>query len=211
MAHNVILLGAPGSGKGTQAAKLVEAFGLSHISTGELLRAEMAKESELGERVSDTMQQGRLVDDQTVLELLVANCDLASKQYIFDGFPRNLDQAKMLDDQVVKDFPTTALYLEIDLEKLTKRLINRRSCSSCGEIYNLLSTPPQKTNSCDKCGGDLQQRKDDTESVVKNRMEVFTSTIDPLVKYYDERGILKRVVADDHPDQVFAAVEKLLG
>jgi adenylate kinase len=208
---NVILLGAPGSGKGTQAARLVDSFGLSHISTGDLLRAEMAKESDLGKRVAGIMQEGKLVDDQTVLDLLVANCDLSSKQFIFDGFPRNLDQAKMLDEQVVKDFPTTALYLELDLEVLTSRLVNRRSCASCGEIYNLLSNPPAKTDVCDKCGGELQHRKDDTESVVKSRMEVFTSSTQPVLKYYEERGILKRVKADDAPEKVFNIVSELLG
>ena len=152
MKPQLILLGAPGSGKGTQASRLVSELGYNHISTGELLRKEIKSGSELGQRVQGIMDAGKLVDDNTVLELLNANCDLSSNAYIFDGFPRNGEQSKLLDEVVIKEASSKAVYFEIDLDMLAARLTNRRTCSGCGEIYNLLSKAPKTEGVCDLCG-----------------------------------------------------------
>ncbi len=208
MKAQLILLGAPGSGKGTQAARLVSDLGYKHISTGDLLRNEIAKESELGKKVQGIMTRGELVDDTTVLELLNANCDLTSGSYIFDGFPRNLDQAKALDLEVIKDVAHKAIYFDIDLDILAERLVNRRTCGDCGEIYNLLFKAPKAKGVCDKCSGtNLNQRKDDNEESVKTRLGVFKSTIDPVLSYYEEKGALKRVKASATSAEVFEEVK----
>ncbi|MCR9205554.1 MAG: nucleoside monophosphate kinase, partial [Halobacteriovoraceae bacterium] len=186
MKPQLILLGAPGSGKGTQAARLVEELGYGHLSTGDLLRKEIKSGSELGKKVTGIMEAGKLVDDQTVLELLNANCDLSSNAYIFDGFPRNGDQAKALDDVVLKEVKARAVYFEIDLDLLAKRLTNRRTCSGCGAIYNLISKAPKKEGVCDLCGSELNQRKDDNEETVKTRLQVFKDTIAPVLAHYEE-------------------------
>jgi adenylate kinase len=207
MMPQLILLGAPGSGKGTQAARLVKELGYNHLSTGDLLRKEIKSGSDLGNKVQGIMNEGKLVDDDTVLELLNANCDLNSNVYIFDGFPRNQEQAKALDSVVLKDAKSKAVYFDIDLELLAARLTNRRTCSGCGEIYNLLSKAPSKEGICDKCGSELTQRKDDNEETVKTRLQVFKDTIEPVLAHYEESGRLARVDASKAPDEVFSALE----
>ncbi|MCF8059111.1 MAG: nucleoside monophosphate kinase [Bacteriovoracaceae bacterium] len=209
MKPQLILLGAPGSGKGTQAARLVAELHYNHISTGDLLRKEIKSESELGKKVQGIMNSGKLVDDNTVLELLNANCDLSQNAYIFDGFPRNHDQAKALDEVVLKKSKSRAVYFNIDLEKLAARLTNRRTCSGCGEIFNLLSKAPAKEGVCDLCGKSLTQRKDDNEETVKTRLQVFKETIDPVLAHYEESGRLARIDASQNPDDVFAALKGL--
>lgn len=208
MKPQLILLGAPGSGKGTQAARLVSELGYEHISTGDLLRKEIKSGSELGHRVQGIMEAGTLVDDHTVLELLNANCDLDNHQYIFDGFPRNYDQSKLLDEEVLKKAASRAVYFDIDLDQLALRLVNRRTCSKCGEIYNLLTKSPKVDGVCDKCGGELVQRKDDNEETVKTRLEVFKETVEPILSYYDESGRLDRLNASQDPDTVFNELKK---
>jgi adenylate kinase len=207
MKPQLILLGAPGSGKGTQASRLVSELGYNHLSTGDLLRKEIKSESELGKKVQGIMDAGKLVDDDTVLELLNANCDLSSSVYIFDGFPRNGEQAKALDSVVLKDAKSKAVYFEIDLDMLAARLTNRRTCSGCGEIYNLLSKAPSQEGVCDKCGGELTQRKDDNEETVKTRLQVFKETIDPVLAHYEASGRLARIDASKEPESVFAALK----
>ncbi len=211
MKRQLILLGAPGCGKGTQASNLVKDFGFTHLSTGDLLRQELAKKSELGNKISDIMNSGALVDDLIVLELLKANCDLDNATYIFDGFPRNLEQTELLDAHVLKDAPSVAVYFDVDLSKVMERIVNRRSCSKCGSIYNLIYNAPLKEGTCDKCGGDLLQRKDDNEEVVRNRLDVYQTAITPVLKYYEEKGVLRRVDGSLMPDQVSAAIAKILG
>lgn len=209
---NIILLGAPGSGKGTQASVLTSKYGYSHISTGDLLRKEIAEKSELGVRVQEIMDRGDLVDDGTVLELLKKNCNLSSNIYIFDGFPRNLEQSKLLDEHVLGEANVCALYFHIDLDELVQRLVNRRTCKDCGAIYNLLTKPPQTEGVCDSCKGtNLQQRKDDNEESVRNRLEVFKSTIGPMLEYYETKGVLKQIDASQDRDIVTKEIASILG
>ncbi len=211
MRPQVIFLGAPGSGKGTQASRLVEGLGYSHISTGDLLRKEMAKKSALGNRVSTIINEGKLVDDQTVLDLLKANCDLVKNQYIFDGFPRNEEQAKMLDGQILGNHKSKVFYFDIDLGDLAERLINRRTCKDCGQIYNMLSRPPKSAGVCDVCGGkNLIQRRDDDAATVKNRLKVFEDTIGPMLSYYKKKGNLVTLDATKDVEQLYGALKNNL-
>jgi adenylate kinase len=208
MKPQLILLGAPGSGKGTQAGRLVSELGYNHLSTGDLLRSEISSGSELGNRVQDIMNSGKLVDDSTVLELLQKNCALDSSAYIFDGFPRNIDQAKALDEAVLKDVAFKAIFFEIDLKLLAERLVNRRTCDDCGEIFNLISRAPQKEGVCDKCNGsNLKQRKDDNEATVKTRLDVFSKAIEPVLSYYEQSGKLCRLDASKSSSEVFSELK----
>jgi adenylate kinase len=203
---NIIFLGAPGSGKGTQAQKLVEQFHYSHISTGDLLRAEIAKQTDLGKRVKGTLDAGKLVDDQMVLELLKANCNLNSNTYIFDGFPRTLQQAKMLDEQLLTGRKSLALYLKIDLKILIERLVNRRVALKSGRIYNLITNPPKAAGVCDVSGEALVHRNDDKEDVVKNRLTVYLDNIEPVIGYYEKLGLLRTVDAQKDMKDVWSSI-----
>lgn len=208
---HLILIGAPGSGKGTQAGRLVSDKGLKHISTGDLLRAEIAKGSELGKKVKSVLDAGDLVSDDLVIELLQANTDLDKFQYIFDGYPRNLTQAQTLDRQVLKDRPSLAVYFEIDLNKLVLRLTNRRTCKDCGEIYNLISQAPKKAGVCDKCGStNLVHRDDDKEEVIKKRMDVFSQNTQPILDYYKSTNRLMTVNAENSIEQLFGLISSRL-
>ena len=210
MKKQVILLGAPGCGKGTQASWMVAEFGLNHLSTGELLREELAKKSELGNKIADIMNSGKLVDDQIVLQLLKQHCDLKNSTYIFDGFPRNIEQAEALDREVLKDSSSVAIYFEVDLTKIIERIVNRRSCGQCNSIYNLISGPPKKEGTCDKCGGQLIQRKDDNEEVVRNRIEVYQRAIGPVLDYYRTKGALRTVNASQEAELVSQEIADIL-
>jgi adenylate kinase len=204
MKSHLIFIGAPGSGKGTQAIKLVAEKSLMHISTGDLLRSEIAKQSALGLEVKKVMDAGQLVSDDLVIRLLQANINLSQSQYIFDGYPRNLSQAKTLDNEVLKGSPSIAVYFEINTARLVERLTNRRTCKNCGAIYNLLSKKPKVMGVCDQCGStDLVQRADDKEEVITNRLKVFSETIDPVIKYYQDLGRLMKVDAEAAVDDIF--------
>jgi adenylate kinase len=204
MKPQLIFLGAPGSGKGTQAGRLVSEVGYKHLSTGDLLRKEISEKSELGKRVSAILDAGKLVDDATVLELLSLNCKLEASHNIFDGFPRTLEQARSLDEVVLKGAKSLALYFEIDLDLLFDRLVNRRTCGNCGEIFNLKFKAPAKQGVCDKCGGsDLRQRKDDVAETVKTRLDVFKETVGPVLSYYEGQGRLLRLDASKDPQVVY--------
>lgn len=211
MKPHLIILGAPGSGKGTQAANLVEK-GFKHISTGDLLRSEIAKGTELGQKVSGIISRGDLVDDNTVMALLKANCDVDKVSYIFDGFPRNIAQVEMLEAELLQGRKTLAVYFKIDLGVLIARVVNRRTCGSCGEIYNLSTKAPRVANVCDKCGSkdSLKQRKDDTEDVVSNRLKIFADSVDPMLAFYKSKGALVEIDASKQEKDVFSELEKVI-
>lgn len=207
MATQLIFLGGPGSGKGTVASMLKNKKSYQHISTGDLLRAEIDKGSELGLKVKEIMASGALVSDDIVLQLLKDNCNLDLGRYIFDGFPRNIDQARSLDKVVLQDVKSLAIYFDIDLGILKDRLVNRRTCGDCGTIYNLVFKPPKKEGVCDKCGGTrLVHRKDDNEETVESRLKVFMSTISPIIEYYEKKGNLVKVDASGGSEDVFKKV-----
>ncbi len=199
---NLILLGAPGSGKGTQSQLLVERLNYKHISTGNLLRSEIEKKSDLGLRVKEVMDAGRLVSDELVEELLKANLKLEDDSYIFDGYPRNLDQAKTLTG-ILGHHDYTALFFKLDTEKLVERLKNRRVTKDGKYIYNLITNPPKTSGVCDVTGEPLIQRDDDKEEVVRKRMEVFEETINPVLSYYKDLGKFVEIQADNGLDKIY--------
>jgi len=193
---NLILLGAPGSGKGTQSAKLVEGMGYKHVSTGNLLREEISKESVLGLKVKEIMKTGQLVSDDLVAELLVSNLDLDNCSYIFDGYPRNEEQSKTLDG-ILSGHEVIAVYLKLETDILVERLKSRRMTKDGKYIYNLITNPPKTNGVCDVTGEALIQREDDKEEVVRKRMEVFSNTINPVLDFYSKKGLLFEVDASE--------------
>jgi adenylate kinase len=207
---HLVFLGAPGSGKGTQSSKLKQELGFHHVSTGDLLRKEIAAQSQLGKRVKSIMDAGQLVSDELVVELLKANIDLKKDQYIFDGYPRNLVQAKTLHEQILQGHDYTAIYFSVDTEKLVTRLTNRRVTKDGKHIYNLITNPPKVAGKCDVTGDPLIHRDDDKEEVIRNRMDVFTSTIEPVLKFYKDLGILKTLEADQNVEDVYESILKIL-
>lgn len=198
---HLILLGAPGSGKGTQSAKLVENNNYKHISTGNLLREEIAKKSELGLRVKAVMDSGNLVSDEIVVELL-SNLNLDYESYIFDGYPRNIEQSKTLT-QILGQRSHKAIYFELDTDLLVNRLTKRRVTKDGKHIYNLDSNPPKVAGICDITGEELIHRDDDKEEVIRSRMNVFSNTIQPILNYFDGQSRLVKVDASQSLEDVY--------
>lgn len=210
----IVLLGAPGSGKGTQSQLLVKTYGVPQISTGDLLRVAVAAGTDLGLRAKAAMDAGKLVDDATVLGMIrdrLAQPD-AAKGFILDGFPRNIAQAdalaKVLGD-IGKPLEAVVL-LNLDLGVLFKRLTGRRICQDCGQVFNVFTSPPDAASHLDKFGHAprLIQRPDDREEVIGKRLEVYDAQTKPLVTYYTEAGILRVVDADAPMDVVFKGIQQ---
>jgi len=204
-----ILLGAPGSGKGTLANKLAN-LGLIHVSTGDLLRKEISKKSELGKLIGPILISGGLVDDQTMIRLIKANCDTTNNSLIFDGFPRTLEQAKKLDEYIIGKDSAQAIYFKIDVENIVSRITNRRIALKSGEIYNLLTRQPKVEGKCDISGEDLIQRPDDNEDVIRNRIKNFNAEIEPILSYYRDTSRLVVVDANLNPEAIFEIIRSVL-
>lgn len=211
----IVLLGAPGSGKGTQAKMLVEKFGIVQISTGDLLRAAVAANTELGRQAKEIMEAGQLVPDAIVLGMIrekLAEPEV-TKGFILDGFPRNLAQARSLDELLEEqNLPLeAAIHIQVDPEEIVKRITGRRTCGNCGAIYNIYFSPPTADSVCDKCGAaDLRHRADDNEPTVRKRLEVYEQQTAPLVEYYSDKGLLKTVQGAGDISDIFAAVIRAL-
>jgi adenylate kinase len=208
----IVLLGAPGSGKGTQAQLLMKAYGVPQISTGDLLRQAVAKGTELGRKAKGFMDAGKLVDDATVLGMIRdrLNAPDAAKGFILDGFPRNVAQADALG-QLLAELRTplqAVVLLNLDLKILFKRLTGRRVCEKCGRVFNIYTSPPASDGACDHCGGHLIQRPDDKEEVISKRLEVYEAETKPLVKHYTAAGLLRVVDADADMNTVFNSIER---
>jgi adenylate kinase len=210
----IVLLGAPGAGKGTQAKKLIEKYGIPQISTGDLLRAAVAAGTPLGKEAKSYMDKGELVPDSVVLGMVEERLkqDDCKKGYILDGFPRNTVQAEALDKMLasLNMSLTAAVSVDVPFEDLMKRLTGRRTCKSCGQMYNVYFSAPKKEGSCDKCGGELFQRDDDKEATIKKRLEVYTAQTEPLIGYYKNKGILKSVAGTGSIDEIFNKVVAIL-
>ncbi|MFA6000764.1 MAG: adenylate kinase [Thermoleophilia bacterium] len=211
----LVLLGAPGAGKGTQAKKLIEKYGMPQISTGDLLRAAVGAGTDLGKEAKSYMDKGELVPDSVVLGMVEERLqeDDCKNGYILDGFPRNTAQAEALDEMLDKLGMSldAALSVDVPLEDLMKRLTGRRTCKDCGQMYNLYFSPPATEGKCDKCGGELYQRDDDKEETIQKRLEVYTAQTAPLIDYYDKKGIVKSVTGTGNIDEIFANVVTTLG
>ncbi len=206
----IVLLGAPGAGKGTQAKKLIDKYGIPQISTGDILRKAVADGTPLGIEAKSYMNKGELVPDSVVIGLVKERLqqDDCRKGFILDGFPRNIAQAETLD-RVLGEMGVPlqiALSVDVDLDVLMKRLTGRRTCRQCGQMYNIYFSPPAKEGICDKCGGELYHRDDDKEETIRKRLEVYESQTAPLIEYYKNKGILKSVNGVGNIEEIFANV-----
>ena len=214
MKKELIFLGPPACGKGTQTNKLAEYFGFPHIDTGSLLRAEIASGSENGKIAKGFIDKGQLVPVELVGAIIKDRLkkDDCKNGFILDGFPRSVEQADMLEDikkEIDGDFEVDfrATYFDLDTDILISRIVNRRSCPKCGEIYNLKFKAPKNEGKCDVCGTELTQRKDDNEETAKARFETYFRETAPLIDYYKDKNVLSTINADGSIDEVW---ERLL-
>jgi adenylate kinase len=211
----IVLLGAPGAGKGTQAKKLIEKYSMPQISTGDLLRAAVSAGTPLGKEAKSYMDKGDLVPDSVVLGMVAERLkqDDCKNGYILDGFPRNTAQAEALDKMLasLNMQLTAALSVDVPFEDLMKRLTGRRTCKACGQMYNIYFKAPAKEGVCDKCNGELFQRDDDKEATIKKRLEVYNAQTAPLIDYYGKKGIVKSVSGTGSIDDIFKKVCEVLG
>ena len=197
----IVLLGAPGSGKGTVGKILAENLKLAHISTGDLFRENLKNETELGKEAKTYMDKGELVPDDITVRMLEKRMEEADvvNGAILDGFPRTTNQAVVLDKLLESKGSKVDMALNIDVpfDEIIERIANRRSCKGCSSIYNVVFNPPKQEGKCDVCGGELYQREDQKPEVVQNRLEVYQKTADELIKYYEERNVLRTEKAGD--------------
>ncbi|MCF7810375.1 adenylate kinase [bacterium] len=206
----LILLGAPGAGKGTQAEKIKVEYNLLHLSTGDLLRAAVADGTELGKLAKDYMNAGKLVPDDVILGIIRDFMkENTGKGVLFDGFPRTVMQAGGLDE-ILRDEKVRALSLEVDDEQVIKRLSARRVCRECGKVYNpALGINPPKENACE-CGGEIYQRDDDHAETIANRLKVYHDQTEPVIEYYRGKSQLLIVNGTGTPDEVFGRIREAL-
>ena len=212
---NLILMGLPGAGKGTQAEKIVAKYNIPHISTGDMFRAAMKDETELGLQAKSFIDKGALVPDEVTIGIVRERLSQEDcvKGFLLDGFPRTVAQASALEE-IMKDLGKKINYvlnINVDSGLLLKRLTGRRICKECGATYHLEFNPPAKECVCDKCGGELYQRSDDNEETVANRLEVNIKQTKPLLDFYEELGYLKSINGEQDIDKVFADVDLLIG
>lgn len=211
----IVLLGAPGSGKGTQSALIEEKYGIPQVSTGDILRAAIAEGTSVGKKAEEYVNSGRLVSDEVMLELVrerIGKPD-AQKGFILDGFPRTIPQAEGLDRILGERDLELDRVIKIDVPKKTilERMTSRRVCANCGAVYNLLSKLPEEDGVCDVCGKkELHQREDDTDETVRKRLHVYEAATAPLIDFYDMRKQLVIVDGDRVPQEVFADIERHL-
>ncbi len=210
----LVFLGAPGAGKGTQAQILRERYNFLHLSTGDILRIESQKDTELSKKLKEAMEKGDLVPDEIVVEVLKENIkDLDSKRgIIFDGFPRTIKQAQILEEMLKEKGLTLdkVFFFEVSKNKVIERLSQRLICKKCGQIYHLKNIPPKQEGICDKCGGELIQRDDDREDVVENRWKNYLEQTKPLIDFYSNKGILIKINADLNKEETFKELEEAL-
>jgi len=209
----LVLLGPPGAGKGTQSVVLAKTYNIPHISTGDILRESVKSAQPLGLKAKSFMDKGELVPDEVVTGIVVERLknDDTKKGYILDGFPRTLKQAEELDLALNKAASTIdmVIYFATSPAVAIERLSGRRVCKSCGFNYHIKNIPPKKEGVCDKCGGTLFQRPDDTEATVRNRLKVYEDQTKPLIDFYIKKGSLKRVSGDMGVDELFKVLSKI--
>ncbi|MBO6148499.1 MAG: adenylate kinase [Lachnospiraceae bacterium] len=210
----IIMLGAPGAGKGTQAKRISEKYGIPHISTGDIFRANIKEGTALGKEAKSYMDEGKLVPDELTVRILL---DRVSKDdckggYLLDGFPRTIPQAEVLDKELEKagDRVDFAIDVEVPDESIVKRMSGRRACLKCGATYHVESLPPKTEGICDKCGEKLSIREDDKEETVKKRLEVYHKETEPLINYYEKKGILETVDGMQDAEEVFSSIIAIL-
>ena len=211
----IVMLGAPGAGKGTQAKMIAEKYMIPHISTGDIFRANIKNGTELGKQAKEYMDKGQLVPDELTVKILldrVAQED-CKNGYVLDGFPRTIPQAEVLDKALTElgDHIDYAIDVNVPDENIIKRMSGRRACLTCGATYHIEHVPPKKEGICDACGNELVLRDDDKPETVKNRLDVYHEQTQPLIDYYTEKNILKTVDGTVDMMDVFGAITSILG
>ena len=205
MSHRILLLGAPGAGKGTQSKKLAEEYDLEHVTTGDALRANKDMETEYGTPRS-FMEAGELVPDPVVNEI-VESALADADGFVLDGYPRNLEQAEYLSEITDLD---AVVYLDVDEDVLVDRLTGRRVCEECGANYHVDFQPPEEEGVCDECGGELIQREDDQEDTARERLEVYRENTEPVIEHFRDEGVLVEVDGEGTPDEVFDEITDVI-
>ena len=211
----IIMLGAPGAGKGTQAKMIAEKYSVPHISTGDIFRANIKNQTELGMEAKKYMDEGKLVPDELTVRILldrVAKVDCANG-YVLDGFPRTIPQAEVLNDALEKAGDKIDYAIDVDVpdENIVRRMSGRRACVTCGATYHIVHVPPKQEGICDKCGSELILRDDDKPETVLNRLKVYHEQTQPLIDYYTAKGILKTVDGTKDMNDVFGDIVAILG
>ncbi|MGQ9484752.1 MAG: adenylate kinase [Desulfosoma sp.] len=212
---NIILLGPPGAGKGTQAKRMIERYGIPQISTGDMLRAALKAGTPLGLEAKKYMDQGALVPDVVVVGLVKERIQQqdCKKGYMLDGFPRNVSQAETLDG-MLKELGQKidhVVCIDVPDQELVQRLTGRRTCRECGAGFHVIFDPPKKEGVCDKCGGQLYQRDDDNEATVTSRLKVYADQTRPLIDYYEKQGKLRKINGLGSIDEIFERIKMVLG
>ncbi len=211
----IIMLGAPGAGKGTQAKMIAEKYSVPHVSTGDIFRANIKNGTELGMEAKKYMDQGLLVPDELTVKILLDRVaqDDCKNGYVLDGFPRNIPQAEVLDKALtgLGDKIDYAINVEVPDENIIRRMGGRRACLACGATYHIEHIPPKKEGICDVCGKELVLRDDDKPETVKNRLNVYHEQTQPLIDFYSKKGVLKTVDGTADMKEVFAAIVSILG
>lgn len=212
---NLVLMGLPGAGKGTQAEKIVAKYSIPHISTGDMFRAAMKEGTELGLKAKSFMDAGQLVPDEVTIGIVRERLSKSdcSKGFLLDGFPRTVAQAEALEEMLADLNKKIDYVINIDVDQsiLMERLTGRRICKKCGATYHLVFNPPAVEGICDRCGGELYQRADDNEETVQNRLDVNIQQTQPLLSFYEERGYLRNINGQQDINVVFQDIEELLG
>lgn len=211
----IIMLGAPGAGKGTQAKMIANKYGVPHISTGDIFRANIKNGTELGMEAKKYMDAGKLVPDELTVKILLDRVaqDDCKNGYVLDGFPRTIPQAEVLDQALTElgDQVDYAINVDVPDENIVNRMSGRRACLACGATYHIVHVPPKKEGICDRCGKELVLRDDDKPETVLNRLKVYHEQTQPLIEYYTKKGILKTVDGTVDMNDVFAAIVAILG
>ena len=212
---NILIMGGPGAGKGTMSAKIVEKYNVCHISTGDIFRSEIGNQTELGMMAKSYMDKGLLVPDEVTNQMVksyLENLEDKKNGFLLDGYPRTIDQAKAFDalsegSDLAID---TVIAMELDFSVLSGRITGRRLCKNCGEIYHMVTKPPKQEGVCDNCGGELYQRKDDTEESLKVRLDEYSRQTEPVLDFYEKKGLVKHINADQPIEKVWQDVQAAL-
>ena len=212
---NILIMGGPGAGKGTMSAKIVEKYNVCHISTGDIFRSEIGNQTELGMMAKSYMDKGLLVPDEVTNQMVksyLENLEDKKNGFLLDGYPRTIDQAKAFDalsegSNLAID---TVIAMELDFSVLSGRITGRRLCRNCGEIYHMVTKPPKQEGVCDNCGGELYQRKDDTEESLKVRLDEYSRQTEPVLDFYEKKGLVKHINADQPIEKVWQDVQAAL-
>lgn len=212
---NILIMGGPGAGKGTMSAKIVEKYNVCHISTGDIFRSEIGNQTELGMMAKSYMDKGLLVPDEVTNQMVksyLENLEDKKNGFLLDGYPRTIDQAKAFDalsegSDLAID---TVIAMELDFSVLSGRITGRRLCRNCGEIYHMVTKPPKQEGVCDNCGGELYQRKDDTEESLKVRLDEYSRQTKPVLDFYEKKGLVKHINADQPIEKVWQDVQAAL-